>query len=237
VPRLRDETEVLLGCVMACATWRAGAFFRGPTPTELKMKKYTREGGCCGSLAANQPGRGGGGGGGLFGAGQKIRQALSKPKKQSRSTAARLDHNGSGEAAACLRRPVRPGLRARHGRPRRRERPPIPLGDCSSDPGGAGVFFLLQSPRGIAAANSSSPPSSPSLRGSLLQFGGSYNHPQHGSRLRISDQQLFTYVVIMLTTLLLLLHPTSPSRDRDRDRQTGSEATTSLLLSPCTGCQ
>jgi hypothetical protein len=49
-------------------------------------------------------------------------------------------------------------------------------------------------------------------------LGGSYNHPQHGSRPRVSDQQLFTYMAIVLTALLLLLllHPNSPSRDRDR---------------------
>jgi hypothetical protein len=39
--------------------------------------------------------------------------------------------------------------------------------------------------------------------------GGSYNHPQRGSRPRASDQQLFNYMIIMLTALLLLLHPTS----------------------------
>jgi hypothetical protein len=84
VPRLRDETEVLLGCVMACATWRAGAFFRGPTPTELKMKKYTREGGCCGSLAANQPGRGGGGGGGgCSGLDKKYGRPFQNPKNKA----------------------------------------------------------------------------------------------------------------------------------------------------------
>jgi hypothetical protein len=47
-------------------------------------------------------------------------------------------------------------------------------------------------------------------------LGGSYNLPQHGSRPRVSDQQLFNYMIIMPTALLLPLHPTSPSRDRDR---------------------
>jgi hypothetical protein len=47
-------------------------------------------------------------------------------------------------------------------------------------------------------------------------LGGSYYHPQHGSGLRVSDQQLFTYMIIMLTAFYcfyLLPHPTSPSRD------------------------
>ena len=43
-------------------------------------------------------------------------------------------------------------------------------------------------------------------------LGGSYNHPQHGSRPRVSDQQLFNYVIIMLTTSDLAL-------TADRDRQ------------------
>ena len=33
-------------------------------------------------------------------------------------------------------------------------------------------------------------------------LGGFYNHPQHGSRPRVSDQQLFNYMIIMLTALL-----------------------------------
>jgi hypothetical protein len=36
-------------------------------------------------------------------------------------------------------------------------------------------------------------------------LGGSYNHPQRGSRPRVSDQQLFNYVVIMLAALPLQL--------------------------------
>jgi hypothetical protein len=62
-------------------------------------------------------------------------------------------------------------------------------------------------------------------------LGGSYNHPQHSSRLRVSDQQLLTYMVIVLTALLLLLHRSDLALTRPAG-PTGSEATTSLLLSP-----
>jgi hypothetical protein len=59
-----------------------------------------------------------------------------------------------------------------------------------------------------------------------------------GSRpLRVPDQQLFTYMVIALTAVLLLLHPTSPSARLTKPAgPTGSEGSdclpTSLLLSP-----
>jgi hypothetical protein len=47
--------------------------------------------------------------------------------------------------------------------------------------------------------------------------------------LKASDLQLFTYMLIVLTALLLLLHPTSPSRDQP---PTGSEVTTSHVAAP-----
>jgi hypothetical protein len=61
-------------------------------------------------------------------------------------------------------------------------------------------------------------------------LGGSYHHPQHGSRPRVSDQQLFNYIIIMLTALLQLLHPTSPSRDRRTDRQRSDHVAAPLFL-------
>jgi hypothetical protein len=61
-------------------------------------------------------------------------------------------------------------------------------------------------------------------------LGGSYNHPQHGSRLRASDQQLFTYIHDHCAHGITA--PTTSDLALTRPGPTGSEATTSLLLSP-----
>jgi hypothetical protein len=61
-------------------------------------------------------------------------------------------------------------------------------------------------------------------------LGGSYNHPQRGSRPRVSDQQtalqLYDHCAHGITAA------TTSDLALTRPGPTGSEATTSLLLSP-----
>jgi hypothetical protein len=50
-------------------------------------------------------------------------------------------------------------------------------------------------------------------------LGGSYNHPQRGSRPRVSDQQLFNYMIIMLTAFYCSYYIRPRPHETGTDRQ------------------